>query len=313
MFVQEGVVFLDTLSSQVLVQTSPLDTGPGWGMGFTRLRDVSLPPLERPQNREFYLDAGRDFDIYLLLSNGFDRPIDVAVAFILDYRQVPFWLDGREGRLFLFSLPPQKDLYLPLRVPIPQPGMHDVFALAFAYPFWHPRDEGLRFSELYPGLFGFRAVVYVGSETTPARHLSPDMVGEPYPKGEFDYRRVGMAHVPPPGDESPPADRQFAVARVREETFSFQVMAKNEGDTPVTYAMVAFLNFQQAFLDDDGVLVARLEPGHQAVKTVSLHLPEQAQAYEFQLVYVMDPYRSLLRHEVLAPFVFGSVRALLER
>ena len=310
---QEGVIYLDRFSPQALIQPLPFDSGPGWGMGFTRPGDVRLPPLKRPQNREFYLDTGQPFEVYLLLSNGFEQPIDVAVTLILDYRQVPFSLDGKEGRLFLLSLPPQKDLYLPLRVPISQPGMHDIFALAFAHPLWHPQDESLRFSELYPGLFGFRAVVFVGSERTPVRNLAPDMIGEPYTRGEFDYLRVGMALLPQPGEQRPPADRQFAVARLRKNIFRFQVMAKNEEDTPVTYAIVAFLNFQQAFLDDDGVLVAQLAPGHQAVKTVSLHVPEDSQRYELQLVYVMDPYRSLLRHEALSPFVFGSVRALLER
>jgi len=310
----QDVVIHPSFSPSVLFTDLPEGMGPGWGIGFVRPEHLSIFPFDRPQTEEFRLSAGETFSPYLILGGNFEESMSVLVTVLLDYQQVSFELDGETGILHKLDLPPNVNVNLPMKLTIDQPGAHDLIVIAFADPDDRPLDAETRMLQLHPALAGRRAVVVVGDNENPFKVLLPEMVGKPpIPESNSDYLRVAFATLPDGRTDIPPADRQFTVTPVsRNEDFSFQVIAKNEDEEYVEYAMVTFLDFRQVALNETGVLLASFGPGEEATFDGTVHIPDVAGVHELQVVYILDPYQSILRDEVTAPFVFGSVRVGLQ-
>ncbi len=302
-----------SFSPSVIFTDIPKGMGSGWGIGFVRPEHLSMSPFERPQTEEFRLSVGEKFSPYLILGSSFDEPMSILVTVLLDYQQVSFELDEETVILHKLELPPNVELNLPMNLTIDQPGAHDLIVIAFANPDYRPLDNETRLLQLQPALAGRRAVAVIGDDQDPSKKLLPDMVGKPIPESSFDYLRVALATPSDGRTDIPPADRQFTVTQVpRDEDFSFQVIAKNKDEEHVEYAMVTFLDFRQVSLDGNGVLLASLDAGEEATFDGGVHIPDVAGVHELQIVYILDPYKSILRDEVTTPFVFGSVRVGLQ-
>jgi hypothetical protein len=309
----EDVVIHSSFSPSVVFTDLPDGMGSGWGVGFVRPEDLSISPFDRPQTEEFRLSVGEKFTPYLILGSNLDKPMNVLVTVLLDYQQKSFELDGEAGILHKLEISPNVELNLPMNLAIDQTGAHDLIVIAFADPDYHPLDSETRLLQLQPALAGRRAVVVIGDNEYPFKELLPDMVGKPVPESNSDYLGVALAVLPNGRTDIPPADRQFTVTSVpRNGDFSFQVIAKNEDEEHVEYAMVIFLSFRLVSLDEDGVLLASLDPGEETTFDGTVHIPDIVGIHELQVVYILDPYKSILREEVTAPFVFGSVRVGLQ-
>ncbi len=102
------------------------------GIGFMYPEERNLHPLERTQSREIAVQ-GNTFSIDLLVTGVAGRVF--LITALLDYQQIPFRLDGKEGLIHQISLPddkkPDQDLVLPLEVDIPTEGIHDFIVIAF--------------------------------------------------------------------------------------------------------------------------------------------------------------------------------------
>lgn len=309
----QDIVIHQSFSPSVVFTDIPEGMGSGWGTGFLRPEHLDIPPFDRPQTEEFRLSVGERFSPYLILANNLDRTMSVLVTVLLDYQQISFELDGKDGILHKLELSPSIELNLPMNLAIDQPGAHDLLVIAFADPDYRPVDNETRLLELQPALAGRRTVIVVGDNENPFKRLLPDKIGKPIPESNSDYLGVSLATPLDGLTDIPPADRQFTVLRVhRDHDFFFQVIAKNEDEEHVEYAIVTFLNFRQVTLDEDGVLLASLDPGEEASFDGTVHIPDVVGIHELQVVYILDPYKSILRGEVTVVFVFGSVRAGLQ-
>lgn len=307
------VVIHRSFSPSVIMTDVPEEMGSGWGVGFVRPEQMSIPPLDRPQTEEFHLSIGENFIPYLILAGNLDESMSILVTVLLDYKQVSFELDGETGTLHELELPPHVELNMPMKLAIDQPGAHDLVVIVFTNPSYRPMDNETRLMELQPALGGRRAVIVVGDVEVPFKKLLSDTVGKPIPQSNSDYLGVALVKMPSGLAEVPPADRQLIVTPVsRDNDFSFQVVAKNEEEEHVEYAMVTFLNFKQVSLDDDGVLLANLDADEEAVFDSRVHIPNITGMHELQVVYIMDPYKSILHKEVMASFVFASLRVGLQ-
>ncbi|MBN1933790.1 MAG: hypothetical protein JW934_03945 [Anaerolineae bacterium] len=76
--------------------------------------------------------------------------------------------------------------------------------------------------------------------------------------------------------------------------------------TPVTYGLVQFLNYHQVKFKGKDLYVVHLNEKQEILLDDSLTLPNQTGVHEVQMVYIYDPYQSLLDNQVHVPFVFGS-------
>jgi hypothetical protein len=295
----------DSFSEQVSFDPPGLPIR-GVGIGFVRPGHRDIPPLERPQTEEFRLAEGEPFVPFLILHA--KEQTTFLVTVLLDYRQVPFELDGRYGLLHEVTIPPNLDVELPMRVDIEGWGAHDLIVVAFADPHNHSMDPDYR-DTMAQRFVGRRAVIVVGSPEEPARHLTPDVTGSPPPPGVTFGLRVAFATASETHPAIDPEQQMFLAEGQRNKKFPYRIWVSNyHGQAAVNYALTLFLDFHQIKLNGKDVLNVHLEAGHEVLIDTELILPAEPGVHELQIVYVMDPYRSILRDEVTAPFVFGSPR-----
>lgn len=282
----------------------------GIGIGFVWPKDRNLPPNERPQTEEIHLADGEDFNPLLILNS--DQPRTALVSVLLDYKQIEFELDGQEGLLHEVAVEPGIDLELPIEVKVEGEGAHDLIVLAFYDPYNLSLDPDYRIS-MNPRMVGRRAVVVVGDKNDPFMDLGKPTPGVPVPADITLNLRVAFATAPGEA-KTHPSQRQLFIATAQSgQSFDFQVWVSNrEGDLASDYLLLPFLDFHQIRLNELNFILIRLEPDEELYFDTSLQIPEESGIKQLQIVYVFDPYRSVLREEVRAPFVFASPRIAIE-
>ena len=78
------------------------------------------------------------------------------------------------------------------------------------------------------------------------------------------------------------------------------------------YALMMFYNFHQVPIQNQDVTVVRLEPGEEIVIPTSQQLVSEPGVNQLQVVYIFDPYRSILNKEVRAAFVLSDFRIAVD-
>jgi hypothetical protein len=248
----------------------------------------------------------------LVLVNNRATPNVFLVTVVLDYRQAPFMLDGRDGLLHEVTVPPTTELELPFRLTINAQGMHDLQIIAFDDPYNQTLDFNYR-SDLFGRVTARRAVLMVGDTREPVRALDIVDRGNPVPQEVAFKAEVGFAKAPIPKSKAlHPSQRQLYVDTAQpNQTYPFQVVITNVEKQAATYALVPFLDFRQVSLAGKDVLAVHLDPGEEAIIDATIRLPEERGVHQLQLLWLFDPYHSVVRKEVLAPFVLGSPRVAL--
>jgi hypothetical protein len=280
----------------------------GLGVGFVRPEDRDIPPYQRPSTDEFYIQAGEPFTTLLILSSTYSEPYPVLVSVFLDYEQVRFTLDGRQGVLHYLEIVPGVDMMqIPLEVPIETSGWHDLFVIAFREPDSHPTDPQER---LPPALAvgGRRTVIYSGDCTTPARMLPGALVGQ-----ETDVPDGVAIDVFPllPDDGKPPKRRLLLSATVEPGgMFPLELWAMNGRDRPSKdYVVLPLLNFRQVPFAGSTVLHLHMPPGSELFTPGRIGVPDEEGVHELQFVAIFDPYRPL--DKIRDPFVQSVMRSAL--
>jgi len=277
-----------------------------FSMGFVRQEDRYVPPVQLPQNDELHLLTGQPLLLDLIVIS--QRHSTLLISVLVDYQQVPFTLDGMLSLLHEIRVEEGGDLYIPMQIDISEPGAHDFIIVAFRDPYNRPWDHEARDD---CRVSGRRAVVIIDDIDEPVQTVIPDVVGVP-PPPDVDFGvRVLFADVPTsPSDSSHPSQRQMRMtARGNAgELFRYQLWLSNYDlpDETVDYGLMRFLDFHQTEFKGKNLYVAHFDGRQEAIVEDQLELPAQPSVHEAQIVYVFDPYKSLLRNEVLAPFVFSS-------
>ncbi|MBA3944359.1 MAG: hypothetical protein H0X37_07325 [Herpetosiphonaceae bacterium] len=311
------VVVHSSLSSQVDIRPFPAGISGERGLGYVRAEDRTLPVTQRPQNDEFRLVATNNFNPWLILLNNTASPKTFLITTILDYRQVPFTLDGKPSLLQLVEVPAHKEMNIPFSLDSLTPGRHDVQVVGFEDPFNMTLDMNYR-SDIHGNVISRRTAVVVGDTQTPARTL--DVLSNasiPNTKGPVNldvmFLRRSVGHTEP---ISPlrralvytdtvllgqPYPLQIVVSRLSEKA----------PQPDAVRAVVPFLDYHQITLDGKDVLAVRLEPSTEAVVNADLMLPKERGVHQFQAIYLDNPYANMLQDTQTSPFVMGSIRAAL--
>lgn len=280
------------------------------GIGFVRPEDRHTPPSRLPQNDELRLDSGEPFKVDLVINAAQDSTF--LITAIVDYQQVPFTLDEKFGLLHEVSVKKEGALYVPLQIDISGSGAHDFIIMAFRDPYNRDRwDENER--DLGQGCIvtGKRAVIIVDDNDQPFKEVTPDILGVPQPD-EVDFGlRVMFANPPATKlDKSHPSQRQMSFLQrgKASRTFSYQLWLSNYQlpDDVVDYGLMRFFDFHQVDFSGRDLFVAHFDGPQEAIVDDDITLPEQAGLHELQIVYIFNPYKSVLNQEVLARYVFSS-------
>jgi hypothetical protein len=286
----------------------------GVGIGFIFPDERDMPPDQRTQSEEIYLNENGGFDILLLLQS--PEITNALITIILDYQQVEFELDGAYGLLHEIPLSPGSDYEIPIKVDVSGVGQHDLIVAAFIDPYNASIDPMYR-SESGQRLVGRRAVLVVGDSAEDFSSLLPiSLTGTPFPDDVTFGFRAAFAKPVSSLFESHPSksSSQLYVGEGKTDSvFPYRIWISNfNGEVGFNYAVILFHNFHQVPINDEMVLVTHLLPGEELIIDTSLQLPSQQSVEILQLVYIFDPYRSILRDEVLVPIVFGSFRIAID-
>lgn len=253
------------------------------------------PPDDRVNREEYRLSPGQPLTLDLGLTTGKDATF--LVTLLVDYQQTPFVMDGQMGLLHQVDVIAGKDLAIPIQVEINGSGAHDLMVVAFRDPYQSCRTSGNR------------AVVIVGDNEEPVRQVQPDAVGNPPPSG-VDWGSPLMFTNPGDVHPSQGEGQMRLTQRGRPgQTFDYRIWMSNLGDVdpePEDFGLVGFLNYRQIDLKGKELFAVHLDEKQEVLIEDSLVLPAEPGIYEFQIVYVVDPYKSLLNGEVSRPFVYAS-------
>ena len=275
----------------------------GLAVGFVETEHRNTPPSQRPSTDQFHIQKGDPFATLLILATGYSQPYPVLVSVFLDYEQVLFTLDGRQGLLHYVEIVPGVDMEIPLEVPIETPGWHDLFVVAFREPDQHPTDSQERLPPAF-GVGGRRTVVCAGVCTTSSRLLPEALVGQG--TGVHDFN--AYAYPLFPDDGSPPKQRLLLSASDSpRETFALELWARNPSDQSRDYLVLPLLDFKQTDFVDSNILRLHMPPGSELFIPGQIGLPDEPGVHELQFIYISDPYQSL--DTVSDPFVQSIMRS----
>ena len=280
----------------------------GLGVGFVRPADRNSPPNQRPSTELFHIEKGRPFSTLLMLGIGYKKVYPVVVSVFLDYKQIRFSLDGRQGRLHYLEIGPDKDMEIPLQVPIKTSGWHDLFVLVIPHPQMHPLDPRVRMPPS-SGVGGRRTVICAGDCSQRTKPLPAPLVGSGTTVRHFSFDAYPLL----PGDWKSTDQRVrhlLLVANVRPgEDFSFNLWARNADGYPKDYVVLPLIDFKQIPCSGVQVFHLHMPSGSELITPCHIRVPSEPEIHEFQLVYIHDPYQKL--RMVRDPFVRSAVRSAL--
>lgn len=302
----KDIVQHDYFSSQVHTD-SHWGNPRGIGIGFVWPEERDTPPENRSQTEEINLGDKKFFEPLLILVAS--QKTTVLVSVVLDYKQIPFELDGKAGLLHEVNVLPGGDLEIPIRVPISSPGIHDLIVIAFADPYNGSLDPKFR-SSLDIDMVGRRTQIISLGESKPATQGIDVIQGKPVPKNVILGLGVAFATRPKNDEKTHPSDLQLYVTKGKMgETYQFNIWASNlDGEMASEYALLMFKNFHQININDQNVMLIDLNPNEEAIVDTEIRLSDKAGIDQVQIVYIFDPYKSILQEDVRAPFVFNSPR-----
>jgi hypothetical protein len=281
-------------------------THQGLSVGFVQTEHRDIHPYQRPSNTEFHIQAGDAFTTSLILSTGYDEPYPVLVSVILDYEQVRFSLDGREGLLHYLEVPSGVDLEMPMEVAVQTAGRHDLFVIAFREPDSHPVDPQDR---LPPALSvgGRRTVICVDDCTVPARDLPVTHVGQL--AGASTHGTISALPLLPGSDR--PQQRLLLTSNAWPgEPVALELWAKNDTEQTRDYIVLAFLDFQQIAFGSFEAIHLSMPPGSEIFIPGAVKVPDERGLHELQFVYIFDPFQAI-DTEVRDPFVQSQSRSAI--
>jgi hypothetical protein len=292
--------------------------GPQWvipkgiGVGFVSPAERDTPPDLRSQTEEFHLEGTKDFETLLILQA--PKSTVVLVTVLLDYKQVSFELDAQLGLLHQVEIKPGGDLEIPIKIRIDTLGIHDLIVIAFADPYNNSLDPSFR-SSLDVDLVGRRTQLFVGEDTNIVSQLPEPIRGTKVPQSATLSLGVAFATFQS-NEASHPSDlnRQLYVAKGEAgNLFKFQVWASNlNGEKGSDYALVMFKNYHQVPIQTQPLTIINLQSNEEAVINTEVTLSKTPGIDQIQIVYIFDPYKSILREEVRASHVFSSPRLVVE-
>jgi hypothetical protein len=281
------------------------------GIGFVRPEHRNIYPFDRPQTEEFRLVEGEPFEPSMIVINGSQNAKTFLVTTILDYLQIEFEVDGVKGLLHEIVVPPETEMELPYKTNIDSTGAHDVQIIAFDYPYNRTLEEDYRM-DLYGYVTAKRVSVIVGQNESPNQLLEPLMFGTPIPSDVTFVPSVGFAKVSDKGDVHPSRRQLYVDSAHAGEPYKFQILLNNTTEPTMNYALISFLDYHQIEIVNSNIMLARLDLNQQLIIDAEIVLPSDPAIRQFQLIYLFDPYGSVLRQEVAAPFVLGSPRIALD-
>jgi hypothetical protein len=222
---------------------------------------------------------------------------------LLDYEQIPCrWNDDHAETLYPLEMAAYTDTSVAFETPPLEAGFHDFIVIAFSKPFSEDVSFDYRLSTDLNYLYRSRIVLLVDEDEPPEltfHHKGIEASAAQTPFGGLLINRL----------DNRDNLRAWTVESTRpSETLDYYIhLGNNAGDPsrmqPLSYSLVAFLNYEQIPLTDENrTLLIDMPTNTQYTLSASFQTPETPGVYELLVIAVYNPY-----HLLETPFT-GSER-----
>ncbi len=248
-----------------------------------------------PAFRTYSVPSGRPFESIYHVLHQIPKGDDYLIFCLLDYKQVPFILDGQENIIHRVHLKAMEERFFSFRIPALTEGLHDLALVLIIKPDEHSLSEKFRFSTDFALFHDARIVLLVGKSRLPPS-IDYDIQGQHIP---IEKRKVQFHGLLVNQHDGP----QDLFAWLSEDVNPNQVLTYivhigNDTDDPKVFALMAFLDFKQVPLsmkDEHWVKYGKLDTGERATVPGSLLVPSESGVHEFMIVWALSPYQPLER------------------
>ena len=238
---------------------------------------------------------------------------DYRILCLLDFRQVPFRLDGVEAIFHNVHMGPNEERAFRLEFSHLPTGFHSLLCLAYAAPDAFPQSWDSSAYDSWAQLMVanerlLQALVLVGEETAPQVTYVPlagTLPATPQmaqalmlnrSAAEEDAWRDTMPEV----WEGSQLIRWGPVEAAPGERVEVVLRANNDGSEPFRFGVTAFLDYQQVPLrvgDVDPVSWYELAAGRQEVVPISFQAPQYPGPHVYFVVRFLAPYEPAAAYE----------------
>ena len=259
-------------------------------------------------NKEAYhLTTEEQFQAQVTAGNFQKHPVTGRLTCLVDYIQVPC----NDGGATTFQLDTGKEAKFSVELPNLSVGLHDLILLTFFNPDEHSTETRFRQNSRFMYHF-YRTTIYVGEKANqPSVRYTQFVEDDPLAQKGINIFTASKSRL-----EDPWQTPWHVEDALTGQHISYFVRWNNTQPTINTFALIAFLNFEQVPLQSaDPVLYGRFEPHKQANIAAQFQVPKEPGQAEFLVLLVENPYLALdqqAEKETPQPFfVFSSDRVLV--
>lgn len=255
-----------------------------------------------------FLEENESFEGYIRITNAIGKENQYLLLALIDYRTVPFYLQGNRNLTHLIGLKPMEDGFYPFKIENLSPGTHDLLLIVFVNPYEHSLDQYFRMSTDFSLMGEKRLNLIVGNGSIPMpKFRNFDKFCEP------SYPLTGLLVNDKPC--SPQAWFSENVSK-KEKLGYFINVGNSEKRNQRTFAVIQFLDYKQIpirYNSSESVYFGYLNKKEKASIPASLITPDRTGVHELIVVWILDPYEKLeiypgIRNRKLEGRVEPSIR-----
>jgi len=232
----------------------------------------------------YRLPQGAGFTGYYLVDNARPLAHTYALLAFVDYRQVPFRLDGKPGMTHMLSMDANQQSYWPLDIgPLPA-GAHTLSTLLIWDPDYHSMDTAFRQASEWGMASANQASLQVGAKKgfPKVASLRPSGSIVTSDRLRFDGVRLG---------QKPHAlDFWSGTSAGPGEKVTYYIHVGNNGDTTQRYSLIALLDYAQVPIGAKAGATIVTVPAHTVLSyTATVTAPATPGVHELMVVRGVMP------------------------
>jgi len=223
------------------------------------------------------------FEKYLFVANAINKSNEYLIFALVDYKQVPFYVDGKLNLTHLIKLKPMEYRFLKIKVENLSEGYHDLFVGVFLDPYNHNLSDMYRLSTDFSRMGGVRIQVI---SNRPIYKL-PNFTHPPISCGKDDMDGILVTKSP--------CEYKAWLRENFSENIKYYINIGNKHENLRTFALVAMLNYRQIPITNDTLVYYGYVYKNQDVAIpAELKMHESSgEVQEFVVIHFPNPFLPL--------------------
>jgi len=248
---------------------------------------ISNPPLKEddPGTKLVYtLNPNAAFKATYELENLRNNRNYLLLCF-LDYNQEPLIIDNKKNSLFKINVKPGQKKYWRFKTNTIKNGFHDFATLLIWDPEIHRLDKDYRIESDFNLIATNRANIIADGSNPPAFSFITAPSKQSQSKEPYDGIRINK--------QANNLDYWLIEKALSGKKINYYIHVASSEKQPVTYALIALLDYKQIPLNKSKVLFAKVNPNQVVTFPASFTAPMQKGTHELMLIRIKNPYKRL--------------------